>query len=161
MPTVPVAGWSKFVVRVDTKVPALVNVNDEVIPFDTDRVDDVLVNDRDEFLDAVLSDALVHDQSAVDHAVCEMQVKPADWFAVFEDCVALRLLGAYLAFEIKSWHWFRQEACLWTLDFELCTSAQHGADAVHYAKRHVCTLTGVVYLPPRFARVRAVRSKSV
>ena len=104
MPAVTVAGWTKFVVRVDAKIPALVDVNYEIITLYADGVDDVLVNDRDKFLDAVLRDAFVHDECAVDHAMREMQVKPADWFAVFEDCVALRLLGAHLAFEIESWH---------------------------------------------------------
>ena len=108
MPAISIARRTELVVRVDAKVPALVDVNHEIVSFNTDGVDDVLIDNGHQFLDSVLRDAFVHDERAVNHAMREVQVQPADGFAVFEDCVALRLLCADLSFEIESWHVIRR-----------------------------------------------------
>lgn len=68
------AGGAELVIGVYAEVTALMDMDYEVVPLDADRVDDVLVDDGDKLLYALLGDALINYERAVHHAVGEMKV---------------------------------------------------------------------------------------
>lgn len=104
VPAVAIAWRAEFVVGVYAQVPALVDMHNKVVTLHADRVNDVLIDDRHKLLDAVLCDALIDYERAVDHAMGEVQVKPADRLAVFQDGITLGLLGADFTLEVESGH---------------------------------------------------------
>lgn len=72
MAAVAISGWAEFIIRIHAEVTPLVNVNDKVITLKTNSVDDVLIDDGNEFLDSVLRHTFVDDERAVDHTVGEV-----------------------------------------------------------------------------------------